>query len=99
MSKLYFRNLDDERCYDLQAHEDYMRENELIELVLYEAKRETGVDYFYCRMFEEVGERGVCGFYNCAKYKANNGKSGRCKHYGYCYEKTNKKFILKLNKE
>ena len=92
---IYYRNQDDEFCYDIEAHKDYMRENDLSELELYEAKRETNVDFFYCKEYGEVGEKGDCGII-CDKYKANNGTGGRCKHYGYCYEKTDKKLILTL---
>ena len=97
MAKLYFQE-NDARCYDLQYHKDYMIRFKLVELELFEAKRELGTGYFWCKMFEgifESGEPGVCGKVHCSNYIPNNGKSGRCKHYGYCYEQTGKTRILK----
>jgi hypothetical protein len=96
MSKLYFSEYDDEHCCDLAYHREYMEENEIKEMKLFEAKRDTGNDYFYCKKFQDIGEVSKsCGKY-CDAYKPNNGKSGRCKHYGYCYEQTDIVKILRL---
>jgi hypothetical protein len=47
----------------------------------------------------EVGEVGEgCGKF-CQQYKPLNGKNGRCKHYGYVYEQTDKVKLLKLKKD
>lgn len=95
MSKFYFQK-NDENCYSLDYHRDYMKDNGLNELELFEAKRETGAGYFFCKEFMEVGEVGEgCGRF-CEKYQPNNGKNGRCKHYGYVYEQTDKKITLNL---
>lgn len=94
--KLYFPKGDEGSCYQLEYWREYMKENNLSEIELFEAKRETGSGYFFCKEFLEIGEvsEGGCGK-TCEKYKPNNGKNGRCKHYGYTYEYTDKKLILK----
>ena len=93
-TKLYF-DREDENCYQLEYWKRHMKENELTDLTLYEAKRETGTGYFFCKEFQEIGEVGEgCGKF-CDKYKPNNGKNGRCAHYGWTYEITDKQLILK----
>ncbi len=96
MAKLYFQK-DDECCYGLDHHKDYMRENDLQELELFEAKRETGTGMFFCKEFGEIGDvsERSCGK-QCEKYNARNGKSGRCKYSGYCYEQTDTIKVLHI---
>ena len=96
--KLYFSALDDERCYSLKdIKEDMIRQN-ISELEVIEAKRLTKQGFFYCQKFQDTGgdTSDCCGKLNCTEYVPNNGKSGRCKHYGYCYEPTDKKRIIKI---
>ncbi len=96
MSKYYFRK-NDESCYEIEAHLDYMREFYISKMEVFEAKRETGTGYFFCKYHSEIGEVGQnCGKQWCENYEPNNGKSGRCKNHGYVYEQTDKKRILKL---
>jgi hypothetical protein len=98
MSKLYFSELDDERCYTISAIKEQMAENGINELKVYEAKRVIGEDYFYCTEFQDIGEVGQdCGRF-CSKYSPRNGKSGRCKYSGHCYEATGNIRIIKLKK-
>ena len=92
--KLYFSEYD-ENCYSLDYFIDYLIENNLKEMTLFEAKREPKTGYFFCKEFMEVGEVGNCGK-QCKLYEPNNGINGRCKHYGYCYEQTEKKFLLSI---
>jgi hypothetical protein len=95
MAKYYFRK-DDEYCHEIKAHLDYMRENEIKEMEVSEAERETGSEYFFCKYFDEVGLVGESCGKECKNYEPNNGKNGRCKHYGYVYSQTDIKRILKL---
>lgn len=94
--KLYFDGLDSEMCHTLDWHEydlmntEYAEEKERI---LYEAKRLTNEPYFFCKELQAIGEVGSC--VGCSFYSPNNGKSGRCKHYGYTYERTGKTKIIK----
>ena len=92
--KLFFSDHDDEACYQLEHWKEYMTENFIDEMILSLAKRETGTEYFYCKEYFSVGEKGECGKL-CDGYKPNNGKNGRCKHFGYCYDQTENKFVLK----
>ena len=95
--KYYFSDMpDDLRCYTLAYHLNYMRENEIPEMMVHEAKIEFGTGYFFCREFQDVGEVGEnCGK-QCEKYQPRNYKSGRCKHSGNCYEKTNVTKMLRI---
>ncbi len=94
MAKMYFLKGDEYVCYKLDHWKNYMADNELKEVELFEAKRETETGYFYCKEFGEVGSVNEgCGKF-CEKYKPNNGKNGRCKHYGYCYEALTDKVIV-----
>lgn len=93
--KYYFEN-GSEYCYSKKIHLEEMRENLEHTREVFEAKREVGTDYFFCKEFGEVGEVGVgCGK-QCNSYKARNGKNGRCIHSGHCYEQTDKRIILHL---
>ena len=95
MPKYYFSKQEQERCYTLDYWKQYLIDNGLNEIELYEAVRDTGSGHFYCKEFCEVGISGEgCGK-ECDKYTPNNGKNGRCKHFGYCYEITDNKFTLK----
>ena len=95
MTKKYFQK-DDESCYSLQYHIDYMKENNITELEVFEAKAEFGTGYFYCKEFFDVGEVGEgCGK-ECKSYSPMNGKTGRCRHSGYVYEQTDKIKIITI---
>ena len=96
MSKLYFSKLDDERCYQLCDIINDANNSGLDEIEVTEAKRVTGESYFHCTVYQEIGEVGQdCGK-QCSQYKPRNGKNGRCRYSGYCYEPTDKKRIIKL---
>ena len=94
--KLYFSKLDDERCYQLCDIINDANNSGLDEIEVTEAKRTTGEDYFFCTEFQDIGEVGQdCGK-QCSQYKPRNGKNGRCRHSGFCYEPTDKKRIIKI---
>jgi len=96
MSKYYFRDGCD-ICYDLEGHLDFMEENGIDEMVVFEAKQEKGTGYFFCKFHGAIGEVGeVCGKAACGHYMPNNGKNGRCSQYGYVYSKTSKTTKLQL---
>ena len=100
VSTRFFFRKDDESCWKLDAHIDYMLFNGITEIDLFLAERETNAPYFFCKHFGEVGEKseGGCGKL-CKGYEARNGNSGACKHYGYTYEQTDRCFTLKLSDE
>ena len=92
--KLYsFRN--DADCYPIDYFKRYMEDNNLSELEVHEQESIKDSDYFYCKHFQEIGEKGICGK-QCQAYQPRNGKSGICKHTGYVYETTGKTVTLKL---
>lgn len=96
MSKKYFRNEDDELCYPLSSHYDYMRDNDLKTLKVFEAKQDIDSGFFYCTVHFEVGTVGEgCGKM-CEKYQPRNGKNGRCKFSSHTYEATDVVKILTL---
>ena len=97
MAKLYFSEHQDESCFTKDYHLQYMKDNHIEEMKVFEAKAEIGSDMFYCKEVMEVGDKsaGGCGKM-CEHYKPRNGKSGRCKHSGHVYEQTEKSITLKV---
>lgn len=93
--KRYFFQKDDVSCYKIEYHLQYMVENHINEMDVWLAKREIQSDYFFCKHFQECGERGQCGK-NCEAYIPLNGKSGVCKNFGYTYEQTDKCFTIRI---
>jgi len=92
--KLYFQK-DEEMAYSLQYHLDYMKENDIKEMEVFEAKIEYVKGFFFCKEFGSMGEVGEgCGKI-CIEYSPRNGKSGRCKHSGHLYSPGKSK-ILKI---
>jgi len=95
MSKYFFQNRGD-NCYTIEYWKQYMKDNGISEMAVYEAKRDVGSGYFYCDKLEEVGESGEgCGK-SCKYYQPRNKKNGICKHAKPTYEQTDKVKILKL---
>jgi len=94
----YYFDTHDGRCYQLQYWKNYMLENGLTELELFEAQVMFGSGLFSCTHINvgccgEVGEG--CGK-ECEYYKPRNGKNGRCRYSGYVYEQTDKSKTLKI---
>jgi hypothetical protein len=97
MAKFYFREDDDERCFLKKDIIADMKENGIRELKVFEAKRVIGESYFWCSVNQDVGETGQdCGKF-CPDYKPRNGKNGRCRFSGHCYEPSEIPILLKLN--
>jgi len=99
MAKYYYKDGDSEYCYPLEYHLEYMRENGIEKMDVFEAKMENDSEFFFCKEVMEVGEKnGTCGKM-CEDYQPRNNKSGICKHYGYVYENTDVVKKLRLNKK
>ena len=83
--KYYF--LADYTCYNYQGIVAYAREHKLNSITVREAEKITGQGFFWCKLYQEAGFTGDsgCGT-NCPDYQPRNGKNGRCKYSGYCYE-------------
>ncbi len=95
MAKLYFNEFED-FCNGIEHHLEYMADNGIKEMKVFEAKIETGTGFFFCTNFYEVGEVGQSCGKQCEAYKPLNGKNGRCKHSGYLYEQTDKFKMLEI---
>lgn len=83
-TKFYFRRIDDELCFTKEYHLQNMNEGQT-ELEVFEATPVNDESFFYCKAVGEMGETGNCGFC-CDDYSPCNGKNGRCRHKGKCYE-------------
>ncbi len=87
--KTYFSDIDDEFSHSKKWLLEEMKECEITELKVNEAKRVLGGDFFFCETSQEIGAKGWgfmgCGIF-CVDYKPRNGKSGCCKHMSFCYE-------------
>ena len=94
MTKFYFNEHDREHAYELDHHYQFMEDEGLTEMKVFEANRETGNEFFFCKHFRKVGVRGNCQ--GCEAYQPRNGKSGICRHWDYTYEKSDNKKVLKL---
>lgn len=86
----------EELAYPMSYWKELMVEKGLKELNVVKAERVTGSQFFYCLAYCEVAETGDCGSGKCDKYIPNNGHGGRCKNYGYCYEKTDEVIKIEL---
>lgn len=75
-------------AYPMSYWKELMVEKGIKQLNVVKAKKVTGIKVFYCKEYLNVMDVGDCGRTKCNKYIANNGRGGRCKSYGYCYEKT-----------
>jgi len=89
MAKYYFINRDDEYCADIESVKDFMRFNEMKEIEVFEAKRDLGSDFLFCKFYWAAGEKGICGNV-CEKYDPRNGKNGICIYNAPVYERGNK---------
>lgn len=94
--KKYFRE-DEEFCYTKKQIIEDMKEQGINELKIIEAKRTTGVPYFWCSFFHDTGEVGSdCGRF-CPKYEPRNRKNGRCRYSEHCYEPTERVTTITVN--
>ena len=59
MSKYYFRK-GDEHAYTISAHLEYMKEMDIKEMDVFEAKRESGIGFFFLPILFR-GRRGWSG--------------------------------------
>jgi len=101
--KYFFRDIEEEsNCYTEETILDMMEQEMMDEglteksEIIYEAKPTRDIDYFWCRHYQDVAEKGECGKTKCDHYSPRNGKGGICKQYGFCYEPTNKSRTLTL---
>ena len=90
MAKYYFMTDDDENCYTLNYIKQWMIDNDIAEMIIYEAKKSDVKDFFFCRFVGEVGEKNnTCGK-TCEDYIPRNKISGCCKFHSHLNEAGNK---------
>lgn len=94
-TKFYVAPYDEELVQTEKSIKEYMCENGITELEVYETERVNDTGYFFCRDSWEVGERGYCGN-QCKQYSPRNGKSGICKHLRQLFGATDKKVLIKI---
>ena len=90
--KLYFKDGDDEKCYQLSYFKWLLDYDNLDEITVYEAQPQDVEGFFWCREYEAVMDKneGGCGW-SCKGYLPRNGFNGCCKHYSLkFYEPTDK---------
>jgi len=98
--KFYFApDINDENCYTKKDIIEMMKEEGLTVTEIFPAKMVTGESYFWCSLFQDVGEVGESCGRECTGYSPRNGKNGRCKHSKNCYEPADEPIILKSGKE
>lgn len=96
--KLYFSKQDGfEFANSINTWKDIMRFENVDSLELIRARAVHGVDFFFCKEYNEVGETKTSCGKQCPDYKPRNKKNGICSQYGYCYvPDESEKIILKL---
>jgi hypothetical protein len=95
MEKIYFRNIDDENCYQLEYHLQNAKDEGLSEIELFETKKEFVDGMFFCKAVEEQTEEGFCGK-SCDEYSPKNGKSGMCRFKQKHFYTPTKKVTFKV---
>lgn len=99
-TKTYFSKLSEEFSQTKKWLLEEMKEYGITELKVNEAKRIIGGDFYFCKAFDAMGEKGSFDYDGCGRicdeYTPRNGKSGCCKHRSFCY-KPGKKFILTID--
>lgn len=97
MGYYFAPELCEEACYRLETIKDLAKMDGIKEVEVFKAKRVTGEGHYYCTFFGEPGDSsdGNCGK-QCIEYSPRNGKNGRCRHSGYCYEKAGEKRTIKV---
>lgn len=96
-NKLYFSEFSENFCYSIDEIIDMMYNKDEEKITVYEAERESKTDYFFCKHYQEVGEKSdrICGK-ECGKYFPRNKIKGICKYYGFCYSE-GKGYILTID--
>lgn len=80
----------------LEYHYNYMLENKIPEMVVFQAKVVKS-EFSWCRHFETMIDEYSCGKKICEEYTPRNGTKGRCTFHGEMYEQSTLKKTLKLN--
>lgn len=95
--QFYFENVDAEYCYTEDHFIDQMKMEGITEMTVLKAIPGTEPDFFWCKHYGQMGEKGGCGSI-CKEYAPKNGKSGCCKHYTNRVYFHGEDFTIQLNK-
>ena len=88
LQKYYFPEFEEDTAYSKDYIIEEMKEMGLTECKVAIGEKDNTKDYFWCRAFMEVCDNFLsrdesCGR-ECGQYNPKNGKSGCCRHKGYC---------------
>lgn len=94
--KMYFNFNHSDYCHSLSYWKQYLIDEQIKELELEEAERDLGSGVFFCTKHLAVGQTSDSGCGKiCDDYSPRNGKNGRCKFSGYCYDTNDNKITIK----
>jgi len=83
--KLYFKNIDDTTCYDLQTRIEDAQDEGLEKVTLIEAIPDNGnSDFVWCMHHVDCIEKNECKKSVCDYYKSKSGR-GKCENKGNLY--------------
>jgi len=104
-TKFYFQYENSEMCMTRAYFDNYMEQNKLTEMEVFEARPEIpGGGVFWCKehLFCDDDTKYTCGKINCKEYEPRNKISGVCKHHAHWFYKHGDKITLirkrKINK-
>ena len=83
-TKFYFQHNDSEMCMTRAYFDNYMEQNKLTKMEVFEAKPIIlGNGIFWCKKHSFCGEdtKETCGTTNCEAYTPRNKINGVCKHH------------------
>lgn len=81
-TKFYFKYKDSETCYSESYFINYMKDNDIDKIDVFEAIKERVEGAFWCKheCFCGDNSQDTCG-QQCVNYSPRNGKNGCCRHY------------------
>ena len=85
MKKYFVPIFSEEFCYPKDTIIEKMKYEGLTEVKANLAEIHKSNDFFYCKEFGNIGEKGESCGKICDFYTPKNGKSGCCKHVGNLY--------------
>ena len=96
-TKLFFRNIEDNICYELEDILSELKQEDYDKTEIYEAVRDKDCGAKWCNAIGQLIVKGEseCGK-NCSYYTPKNGKNGCCEKLRLCYV-SGQKYILHKN--
>ena len=96
----YFIHEDDEFCVSKLGVLAYMKENNLKEMRVFLAVKDTSLkeEFIFCKNAGEFAERKDCNMANCEYYTPTKSGRGVCKDREYCIYCGGNTVIFKMRK-